>query len=82
MAGSSVLAREGLQQSSGLLVSHAMLPIDVDGLAAAVVANLWQAMGDQLCRVISVESDLGAPFLSIIEAQMPIFWIIKGNADG
>ena len=77
MAGYSVLAREVLQQSSGLLVSHAMLPIGVDGLAAAVVANLWQAMGDQLCRVISVESDLSACFLRSIEAQVPVFWDIK-----
>ena len=77
MAGYSVLAREVLQQSSGLLVSHAMLPIGVGGLAAAVVANLWQAMGDQLCRVISVESDLSACFLRSIEAQVPVFWDIK-----
>ena len=77
MAGSSVLAREGLQQSSGLLVSRAILPTGVDGLAAAVVANLWQAMGDQLCRVISVESDLSACFLRSIEAQVPVFWDIK-----
>ncbi len=77
MAGYSVLAREVLQQSAGSLISHAILPIDVGGLAAAVVAHLWQAMGDQLCRVISVESDLSACFLRSIEAQMPIFWDIK-----
>ena len=66
MAGYSVLAREVLQQSAGSLISHAILPIGLGWLAAAVVAHLWQAMGDQLCRVISVESDLSACFCAVL----------------
>ena len=71
MAGYSVMSHEALAQMRDMRPTHAFLPIGVGGLAAGLVAPLWQAMGDALCKVISVESDMSACFLESIEAQTP-----------
>jgi diaminopropionate ammonia-lyase len=71
MAGYSVMSHEALAQMGDMRPTHAFLPIGVGGLAAGLVAPLWQAMGDALCKFISVESDMSACFLESIEAQTP-----------
>ena len=71
MAGYSVMSHEALAQMKDMRPTHAFLPIGVGGLAAGLVAPLWQAMGDALCKVISVESEMSACFLESIEAQTP-----------
>ena len=73
MAGYSVMSHEVLKQMEGMRLTHAFLPVGVGGLAAGIVAPLWQSMGDKLCKVISIESDMSACFLKSIEAQTPIF---------
>lgn len=72
MAGYSVMANEALVQLGDQNLTHAILPIGVGGLAAGIVAPLWQAMGDQLCKVISVESDMSPCFQQSISATRPV----------
>jgi|MDSY01.1.fsa_nt_gb diaminopropionate ammonia-lyase len=71
MAGYSVMSHELLAQMGNMRLTHAFLPVGVGGLAAGLVAPLWQAMGDALCKIISVESDMSACFLESINAQAP-----------
>ena len=77
MAGYSVMAREALSQMGDLRFSHAFLPVGVGGLAAGIVAPFWQDMGDQLCKVISVESDMSPCFQDSIVAQTPTLFEIS-----
>jgi len=71
MAGYSVMSHEALEQMGDMRPTHAFLPVGVGGLAAGIVAPLWQSMGENLCKVISIESDMSACFLESIEAQTP-----------
>ena len=71
MAGYSVMAHELLAQMEDTSLTHAFIPVGVGGLAAAIVARLWHAMGENLCKVISVESHMSACFLESIAAQQP-----------
>lgn len=71
MAGYSVISQELLVQMGNMRATHAFLPIGVGGLAAGVVAPLWQSMGERLCKVVSVESYMSACFLESIKAQKP-----------
>ena len=71
MAGYSVMSQEILAQMGDIRPTHVFLPVGVGGLAAGVIAPLWQAMGDALCNIISVESNMSACFLESIEAQAP-----------
>jgi len=58
MAGYSLIASEVLDQLGDQNLTHTFLPVGVGGLAAGLVARFWQTMGRELCRVITVESDL------------------------
>lgn len=71
MAGYSVMASETLEQLGDQQLSHAFLPVGVGGLAGGVVARLWQAMGDRLCKIISVESKKSPCLQQSIAAQTP-----------
>lgn len=71
MAGYTVMAAETLNQLGGTAPTHAFLPVGVGGLAAAVVAPLWQAAGSQLGRMISVESHMSACMADSIAATAP-----------
>ena len=51
--------------------SHALLPVGVGGLAAGVIAPLWQAMGSDLGRMIAVESSMSACMHDSIVAGTP-----------
>ncbi len=76
MAGYSVLAEETLDQMGDLPLSHAFLPVGVGGLAGGIVARFWQAMGNQLVKIISVESDKSPCFQKSIEAKSPTLFEI------
>ncbi|MDG2405854.1 MAG: diaminopropionate ammonia-lyase [Paracoccaceae bacterium] len=77
MAGYSVMASETLDQMGDLVLSHVILPIGVGGMAAGIVAPIWQSMGDQLCKIVSVESDMSPCFQESITAQTPTFFDIS-----
>jgi diaminopropionate ammonia-lyase len=77
MAGYSVMASEALDQMGELTLSHAILPIGVGGMAAGIVAPIWRAMGDKLCKIVSVESDMSPCFQESIAAQTPTLFDIS-----
>lgn len=77
MAGYSLMGREILDQLGDEKPTHAFLPIGVGGLAAGVVAPLWEKMGKNLGKMISVESEMSACFQSSIEAMKPVLVDIK-----
>ena len=63
------MGRETIAQMQGDGPSHCFLPIGVGGMAAGIVAPLWQHMGANLGKMIGVESYMSACFLNSIEAQ-------------
>jgi len=71
MAGYTVMAREVLDQLGGDVPSHAMLPVGVGGLAAGMIAPLWQASGASFGRMISVESHMSACMRDSLVAGNP-----------
>ena len=71
MAGYTVMASEALQQLDGKPPTHAFLPVGVGGLAAAVVAPLWQAADTEIGHMISVESHMSACMADSIAASAP-----------
>ncbi len=77
MAGYSVMSKEILTQMKGSKPSHIFLPIGVGGLAAGVVAPMWEAMGSDLSRLISVESHFSQCFLESIAHGEPTAVNIK-----
>ena len=77
MAGYSVMGQEILYQLGGEQPTHAFLPVGVGGLAAGVVAPLWQRLGKNLGKMISVESDMSSCFQTSIEALEPVLIDIK-----
>lgn len=71
MAGYTVMAREALDQLGADMPTHAMLPVGVGGLAAGVIAPLWQAGGTSLGRMITVESHMSACMRDSLVAGEP-----------
>ena len=70
MAGYTVMAREIVDQL-GTTPSHAMLPVGVGGLAAGIIAPLWQAAGSSLGHMIAVESHMSACMRDSLGAGTP-----------
>ncbi len=70
MAGYTVMSREILAQLGGV-PSHAMLPVGVGGLAAGIIAPLWQAAGSSLGHMIAVESHMSACMRDSLVAGAP-----------
>ena len=70
MAGYTVMSAEILAQL-GAAPSHAMLPVGVGGLAAGIVAPLWQAAGSSLGHMIAVESHMSACMRDSLVAGSP-----------
>ena len=70
MAGYTVMAGEVLDQLGGP-PSHALLPVGVGGLAAGIVAPLWQAAGASLGRMITVESHMSSCMRDSLVAGTP-----------
>ena len=77
MAGYSVMSKEIMDQMGSAKPTHIFLPIGVGGLAAGVVAPVWERMGSKLCRLISVESHFSQCFLESIDRGMPTTVDIK-----
>ena len=71
MAGYTLMARELLDQLGGTAPSHAMLPVGVGGLAAGIIAPIWQAAGSSLGRMITVESHMSACMRDSLVAGTP-----------
>ena len=65
------MAREALDQLGGNAPSHAFLPVGVGGLAAGLIAPLWQAAGAGLGKMISVESHMSACMRDSLVAGAP-----------
>ena len=77
MAGYSVMSKEIMDQMGSAKPTHIFLPIGVGGLAAGVVAPVWEKMGSNLCRLISVESHFSQCFLESIDRGLPTTVDIK-----
>lgn len=77
MAGYTIMGEEVLAQMGDTRPTHAFLPVGVGGLGSGIVAPLWQDMGADLCRLISVESTMSSCFLDSIDAGTPTFIDIK-----
>jgi diaminopropionate ammonia-lyase len=77
MAGYSVMSKEIMEQMGLSRPSHTFLPIGVGGLAAGVVAPMWEDMNDKLGQIISVESHFSQCFLDSISNGKPTLVDIK-----
>ena len=77
MAGYSVMSKEIIEQMGLSRPSHTFLPIGVGGLAAGVVAPMWEDMNDKLGQIISVESHFSQCFLDSISNGKPTLVDIK-----
>ncbi len=71
MAGYSVIAREIFMQIKNEKPTHIFLPVGVGGLAAAITAFFWQEMNEDLCKIISVESNLSPCLMESIINKKP-----------
>ena len=77
MAGYSIMSKEIMEQMGLSRPSHTFLPIGVGGLAAGVVAPMWEDMNDKLGQIISVESHFSQCFLDSISNGKPTLVDIK-----
>lgn len=82
MQGYAVMADEALTQfktTHAALPTHVFLQGGVGGLAAAVVAHLWEKLGKEHPRFIVVEPDKAACLFESAVAGEPV--AIKGDLD-
>ena len=77
MAGYSVMSKEIIEQMGSSKPSHTILPIGVGGLAAGIVAPMWEDMNANLGKMISVESHFSQCFLNSISNGKPTLVDIK-----
>ena len=77
MAGYSVMSKEIIEQMGSSRPSHTILPIGVGGLAAGIVAPMWEDMNANLGKMISVESHFSQCFLNSISNGKPTLVDIK-----
>jgi len=71
MQGYSVMADEALRQLGGNRPTHIFIQGGVGGLAAAVAAHFWEALGANAPLVIVVEPEAAACLLASAEAGKP-----------
>ncbi len=71
MAGYSVMASEVLERMRAGPPTHLFVQAGVGGLAAAMCARLWQALGDRRPRLIIVEPDRAACLFATATAGRP-----------
>lgn len=69
MAGYSVMAAEIVDQFNGKIPTHFVIPAGCGGLAGGMLAYLWQVWGDQMPRVIIVESNMSDCVLQSLKKQ-------------
>lgn len=79
MQGYAVMADEALEQLNGTLPTHVFLQGGVGGLAAAVVAHLWETLGENRPTFIVVEPDKAACLFESAKAGAPVS--VKGDLD-
>lgn len=80
MQGYAVMADEALRQlPDGQLPTHVFLQGGVGGLAAAVCAHFWEALGDKRPRFIVVEPDKAACLYESARAGKPV--AVHGDLD-
>ena len=77
MAGYSVMSKEIIEQMGSSRPTHTILPIGVGGLAAGIVAPMWEDMNANLGKMISVESHFSQCFLNSISNGKPTLVDIK-----
>ena len=77
MAGYSVMSKEIIEQMGSSRPTHTILPIGVGGLAAGIVAPMWEDMNANLGKMISVESYFSQCFLNSISNGKPTLVDIK-----
>ena len=77
MAGYSVMSKEIIEQMGSSRPSHTISPIGVGGLAAGIVAPMWEDMNANLGKMISVESHFSQCFLNSISNGKPTLVDIK-----
>lgn len=78
MAGYSVIAKEISMQIQNEKPTHIFLPVGVGGLAAAITSFFWKEMQEELCKIISVESDFSPCLMeSILNKKPKIYEIVK-----
>ena len=71
MAGYALMASEVLDVCGATPPTHVFLQAGVGGLAAAVCAQFWMALGAQRPRIVVVESDRAACLLESARAGAP-----------
>ena len=79
MAGYSFMSREIIEQMGTTKPSHIFLPVGVGGLAAGVVAPMWEKLGSELGKIVSVESHFSPCFLQSIANGVPTAVDIKNE---
>ena len=72
MAGYSVMVSEVLDQMKGAAPTHVFIQAGVGGLAASVVARLWQCLGSDLPHVVIVEPERAACCLESARRDRPM----------
>lgn len=71
MAGYGLIVREALEQAAGEPFSHVFVQAGVGGLAGAVCAGLWQALGEDLPRIVVVEPARAACIVESFRQDRP-----------
>ena len=78
MAGYSVIAKEISMQMQNEKPTHIFLPVGVGGLAAAITSFFWKEMQEELCKIISVESEFSPCLMeSILNKKPKIYEIVN-----
>ncbi len=72
MAGYSVMTSEVVAQLGGEIPTHVFIQAGVGGLAAAVCARLWQALGPRRPRFVVVEPARAACVLASARSDKPM----------
>jgi diaminopropionate ammonia-lyase len=80
MQGCTVLAGEVLEQLPGdSIPTHVFVPAGVGGLAGAVTAHLWEALGERRPTMVIVESEKADCLLQSARAGHPV--TLEGPLD-
>jgi diaminopropionate ammonia-lyase len=78
MAGYAVMAREIVVQLGGTIPSHIFIPAGCGGLAGAMVGYFWRVWGEQLPRIVVVESSMSdCVYQSITNQNLTMMHIVE-----
>jgi diaminopropionate ammonia-lyase len=77
MAGYTVMAREIVAQLNGVVPTHCFIPAGCGGLAGAMLTYFWHTWGEQLPRIVVVESAMSdCVFQSISNQNLTMMHIV------